>query len=82
VTRRPQSKSRTAAAVYVITAKEIRRSGARSIPELLRMVRACTVARINTSQWVHRHERNKQPVLQPDAVMVDGRALSTAITAE
>jgi iron complex outermembrane receptor protein len=49
VTRRPQPKSRTAAAVYVITAEEIRRSGARSIPELLRMVPGLHVARINTT---------------------------------
>ncbi|MEN6605177.1 MAG: TonB-dependent receptor plug domain-containing protein, partial [Bryobacteraceae bacterium] len=46
VTRRPQPKSRTAAAVYIITAEEIRRSGARSIPELLRMVPGLHVARI------------------------------------
>jgi len=79
VTRRPQPKSRTAAAVYVITAEEIRRSGARSIPELLRMVPGLHVARINTSQWVIATRGTNSQYSNRMLVMVDGRALSTSI---
>ena len=38
VSRREQSLSQTAAAVFVITEEEILHSGARNVPELLRMV--------------------------------------------
>jgi len=37
----------TAAAVYVLTSDDIRRSGARDLPELLRQVPGLQVARIN-----------------------------------
>src|ERR1019366_4572174 len=37
VSRKEQKLSRTAAAVYVITQEEIRRSGATNIPDILRM---------------------------------------------
>ncbi|MGH8249230.1 MAG: TonB-dependent receptor plug domain-containing protein [Steroidobacteraceae bacterium] len=41
----------TPAAVYVITRNEIRRSGARSIPEALRLVPGVEVARENVHSW-------------------------------
>src|SRR6266436_5326987 len=41
---------RTPAAIYVITQEDIRRSGATSIPEALRLAPGVTVARIDSSK--------------------------------
>ena len=46
-----QDLSKVPAAVYVITADQIRRSGATSIPELLRVVPGVQVQQISPSQW-------------------------------
>ena len=50
-TRTKTSVKRTAAAVYVITNEMIRRSGARNIPEALRMAPGVNVARVHNSKW-------------------------------
>lgn len=47
VSKRPQKISDTAAAVFVVTAEDIRRSGATSITDALRMVPGVEVARID-----------------------------------
>ena len=49
--RKSERVSEAAAAVYVISQEEIRRSGVNSIPELLRMVPGLQVARINANKW-------------------------------
>jgi len=51
VSKIKQTLSRTAAAVFVISAEDILRSGARNIPDLLRMVPGMDVAQINASTW-------------------------------
>lgn len=51
VSRKEQTLSRTAAAVYVITDEDIRRSGAKTIPDLLRMVPGFNVAQIDATNW-------------------------------
>jgi outer membrane receptor protein involved in Fe transport len=51
VSKKEQRLSRTAAAVFVITQEDIRRSGATNIPDLLRMVPGMDVAQINASTW-------------------------------
>ncbi len=51
VSRRSQKVSEVAAAVFVITQDDIRRSGATSIPESLRMAPGVEVARIGTDKW-------------------------------
>ncbi len=79
VARKRQPMSRTAAAIYVITAEDIRRSGARSIPELLRMVPGLHVARIDSSQWAISTRGSNSQFFNRMLVMVDGRALSTSI---
>ena len=48
--KREQPLAETAAATYVITREEIRRSGMTSIPELLRMVPGLHVARIDANR--------------------------------
>jgi iron complex outermembrane receptor protein len=49
--KEPVKVLRTAAAIYVITQEDIRRSGATSIPEVLRLAPGVTVARIDASKW-------------------------------
>ena len=51
VSRKSQSIMSSAAAVYAITQEDIRRSGARTIPDLLRMVPGLQVAKINSNIW-------------------------------
>ncbi|OGT57169.1 MAG: hypothetical protein A3E01_13990 [Gammaproteobacteria bacterium RIFCSPHIGHO2_12_FULL_63_22] len=48
----PQTRIGTPAAVYVISAEDIRRSGHTSIAEALRMVPGMYVGRINSSSWL------------------------------
>tara|TARA_B100000315_G_C14423711_1_gene516804 strand:- start:12 stop:440 length:429 start_codon:yes stop_codon:yes gene_type:complete len=50
-TRQEEKVSETAAAAYVITQEDIRRSGVTSIPEALRMVPGVQVAQVNSSIW-------------------------------
>jgi outer membrane cobalamin receptor len=49
--KEPVEATRTSAAIYVITQEDIRRSGATSIPEVLRLVPGVEVARIDSSKW-------------------------------
>ena len=51
VSGRPERLADTAAAVFVITAEDIRRSGATTLPEVLRMVPGLAVGRIDTTSW-------------------------------
>src|SRR6185503_11297965 len=47
-----QSRMATPAALYVVTAEDIRRSGHRTVAEALRLVPGMFVGRINSSSWV------------------------------
>ena len=49
VSKKEEKLSRTAAAIFVITQEDIRRSGATRIPDLLRMVPGMDVGQINGS---------------------------------
>lgn len=51
VSRKEQKLSQTAAAVFVITQDDIRRSGATNIPDALRMAPGVNVARIDANTW-------------------------------
>src|ERR1700724_4457979 len=51
VSKRTQKVADAAAAVFVITQKDIRRSGATSIPDALRMVPGLEVAQIDQNKW-------------------------------
>ena len=51
VSRKSQTLSRTAAAAYVISREDIRRSGASSLPEALRLAPGVHVAQISASKW-------------------------------
>ena len=73
--RRGERLSRTAAAIYVITAEEIRRSGARSLPEVLRLATGLHVARVNNGSWAISARGLNSSVANKLQVMIDGRVL-------
>ena len=49
--KEPEQVWRTPAAIYVITQEDIRRSGATSIPEVLRLAPGLEVARTDSDHW-------------------------------
>jgi len=75
VSKKEQKLSRTAAAIFVITQEDIRRSGAINIPDLLRMVPEMDVAQINGSTWAIGSRGFNQQFANKLLVMVDGRSV-------
>ena len=51
VSRKEQELSRVATAIFVITQEDIRHSGARNVPDLLRLVPGLNVAEIDSNTW-------------------------------
>ena len=51
VSRKEERASEAAAAIYVITEEDIRRSGVTSIPEALRLAPGLQVARVTSHDW-------------------------------
>jgi len=64
-----------AAAVYVITNEDIRRSGATCVPEALRMVPGLQVARINSNSWAITARGFQEQFGNKLLVLVDGRTI-------
>lgn len=79
--RKEQALSRTAAAVYVITDEDIRRSGARAIPDLLRMVPGFSVAGVDASAWAVSARGFNSFYANKLLVLVDGRSVYTPLFA-
>ncbi|MDH4230102.1 MAG: TonB-dependent receptor [Nitrospirota bacterium] len=75
VARKPQTLSRTPAAVFVITREDIRRSGATSIPEILRMAPGLHVARIDAHSWMVSARGFSDLWTNKLLVLVDGRSV-------
>jgi iron complex outermembrane receptor protein len=79
VSRRKQPLSRTAAAVYVITQEDIRRSVATCLPELLRMAPGLHVARIDANKWAVGARGFGGRYADKLLVLVDGRSVYTQL---
>lgn len=75
VSKKEQKSSQVAAAIFVITQEDIRRSGATNIPDLLRMVPGMDVAQINGSTWAIGSRGFNQQYANKLLVMVDGRSV-------
>jgi iron complex outermembrane receptor protein len=67
--------SQIAAAIYVITQEDIRRSGMTSIPELLRMVPGLEVAHLDASKWAISARGFNDRFSDKLLVLIDGRSL-------
>ncbi|MCI5050559.1 MAG: TonB-dependent receptor [Rickettsiales bacterium] len=79
VSKRSEKASEAAAAIYVITQEDIRRSGYTSIPEALRMVPGLHVARSGSSQWAVTARGFNDQFANKLLVLMDGRTLYSPI---
>jgi len=79
VSRKGQKLADTAAAVFVITQDDIRRSGATSIPEILRIVPGLDVARVNGNSWAISARGANGQFANKLLVMIDGRSVYTPL---
>ncbi|HEX4050714.1 MAG TPA: TonB-dependent receptor [Steroidobacteraceae bacterium] len=79
VSRQPQSLLRAPAAIVVITADEIRRSGATSLPEALRLADNLEVAQINAHDWAISARGFNTNLANKLLVLIDGRAVYTPL---
>ncbi len=79
VSKKEERLSETSAAVYVLTSEDIRRSGARSIPELLRHVPGMQVGRISTNGWAISARGFASEFSNKLLVMIDGRSIYTPL---
>jgi iron complex outermembrane receptor protein len=75
VSRKEEKLSQAAAAVFVITQEDIRRSGLASIPELLRMVPGLTVAQIDANNWAVTARGFNEVLADKLLVLIDGRTV-------
>jgi iron complex outermembrane receptor protein len=73
--RRSQRAMDVPAAVHVITADEIRRSGLTSVPELLRLAPGVQVARIDASKWAIAIRGFNKRWSDKLLVLIDGRSI-------
>ena len=73
--RKEQTVKKIPAAAFVITAEDIRRSGASSLPEVLRMVPGMNVAKINSSNWAVSARGFNDLYANKLQVMIDGRSI-------
>ena len=74
-TRTSQSLADTPAAVYVITAKEINRSGARSVADALALAPGLHIAKYSNYDWGISARGNNKVMSNTMLVMVDGRSV-------
>ncbi len=79
VARRASTVGKSPAAVFVITQEMIRRSGATSIPELLRMAPGVQVARIDANQWAITARGFNSRFANKLLVLIDGRSVYTPL---
>lgn len=79
VGKREESLSHAAAAVHVITQGDIRRSGATSLPEVLRLAPGLQVARIDARRWAVSARGFNGEFANKLLVMVDGRSVYTPL---
>ncbi|HEX5454184.1 MAG TPA: TonB-dependent receptor [Stellaceae bacterium] len=78
VSLRPEPLGEAAAAVYVITADEIRRSGALTLPEILRLAPNLEVARVNSQAYaISSRGFNSVNASNKLLVLIDGRSIYT-----
>ncbi|MGZ9098474.1 MAG: TonB-dependent receptor plug domain-containing protein [Brevundimonas sp.] len=81
VSRRPQALAEAAAAIYVISAEDIRRSGATSLPEVLRLAPNLNVQRVNAVDYaISARGFNGYETSNKLLVMVDGRSIYSTLS--
>jgi iron complex outermembrane recepter protein len=79
VSKKEERLADAAASVYVITADAIRRSGAQSLPEILRLAPNLLVARIGAQQYAITARSFNSSTANKLLVMIDGRTVYTPL---
>ena len=80
VSRRPEQLSGAAASVYVITRDDIRRSGAASLPEVLRLAPNLQVQRVGSVDYaITARGFNSFETANKLLVLIDGRSIYTTL---
>ena len=79
VSKKPQKILEAPAAIFVITQEDIRRSGAVSIPEVLRMVPGLEVAKIDSNKWAVTSRGFNGRFANKLLVLIDGRTVYTPL---
>jgi iron complex outermembrane receptor protein len=79
VSKKEQRLSNVAAAIFVITTEDIRRSGATNIPDLLRMVPGMDVAQTNSNTWGISARGFNGQFADKLLVLIDGRTVYSPI---
>ncbi len=77
VSRKPQTVSKAAAAIFVITGDDIRRSGVTTIPDALRMAPGIQVGQISSSVWAVSARGPNGRITNKLLVLMDGRSVYT-----
>ena len=75
VSKGPVKLSQTAAAIYVITQEDIRRSGVKSLPEALRLAPGVDVAQIDSVKWAVGIRGFQSRLSRDILVLIDGRSV-------
>ena len=81
VSKRPERLFETASAIQVITREDIRRSGAASIPEALRLASNLEVAQVDAHAWAISARGFNNTTSNKLLVLMDGRTLYTPLYA-
>jgi len=81
VSRSPERLFDAASAVQVITGDDVRRSGATSIPEALRLAPNLDVAQVNSHDWAISARGFNNTIANKLLVMIDGRTVYTRLYA-
>ncbi len=79
VSKRPERLSRVASAIQVITQQDIRRSGASSLPEALRLATNLQVAQVDSRQWAVSARGMNSTTANKLLVLIDGRTVYTPL---
>ncbi|HLZ39874.1 MAG TPA: TonB-dependent receptor [Candidatus Sulfotelmatobacter sp.] len=77
----PEQIWKTSAATFVLTNDDIRRSGATTIPDALRLVPGVEVARINSNRWSIGIRGFGSRLTRDVLVLIDGRTVYTTLLA-
>lgn len=81
VSRRPEALADAAAAIFVISAGDIRRSGATSLPEVLRLAPNLSVQRVNSVDYaISARGFNGYETSNKLLVLVDGRSIYSTLS--
>jgi iron complex outermembrane recepter protein len=81
VSRVPTTRSMVPAAVHVIRQDDIRRMGAKSLPDVLRLIPGVQVAQIDANKWAVGIRGFSERLARSMLVLIDGRAVYSPLFA-